>query len=74
MLRLEQGGVPGPAQEVHGGSGYWSHDSVVQVMALREGAARLHVRWPGGAMATNDVPVAAREVSVGAGGKLTVVR
>ena len=74
MLRLEQGGVPGPAQEVHGGGGYWSHDSVVQVMALREGAARLHVRWPGGAMTTNDVPVAAREVSVGVGGKLTVVR
>jgi len=75
VLRVEQGGVMGPAQEIHGGSGYWSHDSVTQVMALREGPARLHVRWPGRASrTTNDIPASAREVMVEPGGKLNVVR
>ena len=74
VLRVEQGGVPGPASEVHAGSGYWSHDSVMQVMALRDGPGRLMVRWPGRGATTNDIPSGAREVLVEAGGKLSVVR
>lgn len=74
VLWLEQGGVRGPASEVHAGSGYWSHDSVMQVMAWRDGPGRLMVRWPGRGATTNDIPSGAREVLVEAGGKLSVVR
>lgn len=74
VLWLEQDGVRGPASEVHAGSGYWSHDSVTQVMARRDGAERLIVRWPGRGATTNDIPSAAHEVLVEAGGKMSVVR
>ena len=74
VLRLEQGGALGPAYEIHAGSGYWSHDSVVQVMAWRAGPGRLFVHWPGRGATTNAIPPGAREVLVEAGGKLSVVR
>ena len=32
-IRLTSVGNPGPAREVHAGSGFWSQDSAVQVMA-----------------------------------------
>jgi hypothetical protein len=73
-LRLRSGAVSGPAREIHAGSGYWSQDSAVQVLALPEGPAKLWIRWPGG-MGTNEVevPVGAREIRVEPSGKLMVV-
>jgi hypothetical protein len=38
----------GPAREVHSGSGYWSQNSMIQVMGLRENPKGVWVRWPGG--------------------------
>ncbi|MFQ5638371.1 MAG: FG-GAP-like repeat-containing protein [bacterium] len=54
----------GPAREVHLGSGYWSQDSMVQVMGLRERVKGVWVRWPGGK--TTNVPLTegATEVSI----------
>ena len=49
VLRIDNG----PAREVHAGSGYWSHDSVVQVM---KPGAQLTVRWPGGKTTTTKIP------------------
>ena len=70
-MRLGVGGKWGPAREVHGGSGYWSQDSAVQVMNLSGAAAtQIQVRWPGGKQTTNDVPVAAREIRVTADGQM----
>ena len=37
----------GPAREVHAGSGYWSQDSAVQVLALPSTPTRIQIRWPG---------------------------
>jgi hypothetical protein len=74
VLRLEHNGQPGPARAIHAGSGYWSHDSAVTVLALREGPAKLHIRWPKGPAATVAVPAGAREVAVVPSGDLTVVR
>ncbi|HKQ40774.1 MAG TPA: VCBS repeat-containing protein [Verrucomicrobiae bacterium] len=56
VLRIDNG----PAREVHGGSGYWSHDSAVQVM---KSGAQLTVQWPGGKMTTTKIPEGAREIS-----------
>lgn len=59
VLRIDNG----PAREVHAGSGYWSHDSQVQVMKT---GAQLTVRWPGGKTTTTKIPQGAREITVDA--------
>jgi hypothetical protein len=47
---------------VHGGSGYWSQDSLVQVLSAQAVPTQLWVRWPGGKTATYDLPKQARAV------------
>jgi hypothetical protein len=74
VLRLVCGGQMGPAREIHAGSGYWSQDSAVQVMAVRQTPAQIRVRWPGGKVVTADVPAGAREISVDSDGKITAQR
>jgi hypothetical protein len=64
VIRLDFGNRMGPAREVHGGSGYWSQDAAVQVMASSEPPSKVWVRWPGGKITTAGVPNAAREVTV----------
>lgn len=58
----------GPAREIHAGSGYWSQDSAVAVMALSSQPStvnqQLWVRWPGGQVSTIEVPVNATQISV----------
>jgi hypothetical protein len=71
-LRLEFGGRLGAAREIHGGSGYWSQDSVVQVMGCPESPTQIWVRWPGGKTTTSGIPAGAREITVDTDGKLTV--
>ncbi|HUD47004.1 MAG TPA: VCBS repeat-containing protein [Candidatus Baltobacteraceae bacterium] len=73
-MRLVLGTRMGPAREIHGGSGYWSQDSVVQVMACPEIRTQIWIRWPGGKTTTGAVPAGAREITVDAEGKVTVVR
>lgn len=63
VLRLQTAGKLGPAREVHGGSGYWSQDSVVQVMSAAEEPTRLFVRWPGGKTNIFELPKGARAVT-----------
>ena len=47
VVRLKFGDRFGPAREIHGGSGYWSEDSAVQVMSGPGGPTQIWVRWPG---------------------------
>jgi enediyne biosynthesis protein E4 len=63
-MRLISGAVSGPAREIHAGSGYWSQDAAVQVLAAPVAPTALHIRWPGGACATNAITVGTREISV----------
>jgi hypothetical protein len=62
MIRLKFGARFGPAREIHGGSGYWSEDSPVQVLATPETPTELWVRWPGGRVTTTPVPSGATEI------------
>ena len=68
MVRLEygQGGErKGPARELHGGSGYWSQDSLVVVLGKgEEEPSGVWVRWPGGRVTRGEVPAGAKEVEV----------
>jgi hypothetical protein len=70
VMRVVSGGQTGPVREVHAGSGYWSQDSAVQVLASPQAATQLQVRWPGGKATTTDLPRAAREVTIDVAGKL----
>jgi enediyne biosynthesis protein E4 len=69
-LRLKCGGQPGPAREIHGGSGYWSQDSVIQVLATPAPPTQLWIRWPGGLERTYDVPAGAQAIQAGIDGQL----
>ena len=73
-LRLVFSGRMGAAREIHGGSGYWSQDSVVQVMGCPETPTQLWVRWPGGKTTTGDIPAQAREITMDTEGNVTVNR
>ena len=48
QLRIVAGTARGPVREVRAGSGYWSMDGAVTVLAMPPGASALWVRWPGG--------------------------
>ena len=69
-LWLVAGGKSGPARAIHAGSGYWSADSVVQVLGSSQLPNQLWVRWPGGKVVTTDLPKGLREVTVDVAGKI----
>jgi hypothetical protein len=74
VVRLGNGETWGPAREIHAGSGYWSQDSAVQILAPpRSPAARIQVRWPGGRVTTASIPAGARTLGIGADGTVEVL-
>ena len=73
-MRLVFGSRMGAAREIHGGSGYWSQDSVVQVLGFPEPPPQIWVRWPGGKTTTSPIPAGAKEIVVDTDGKVTVNR
>jgi enediyne biosynthesis protein E4 len=64
VLRLRHGSGYGPAREVHGGSGYWSQDSPVQVLGFGQTPTELSVRWPGGKVSNVPITAEMRDVTV----------
>ncbi|HUS34680.1 MAG TPA: VCBS repeat-containing protein [Verrucomicrobiae bacterium] len=72
-MRLSFGKRSGPIREIHAGSGYWSQDSAVQVLALPEPATHISVRWPGGKLTSSDIPQAAKEITVDENGSVQSV-
>jgi hypothetical protein len=61
---LSFGSRNGPAREIHGGSGYWSQDSLTPVVGTPEPPTAVNVRWPGGRITTTEVAAGATEVRV----------
>jgi enediyne biosynthesis protein E4 len=74
VVRLQFGQALGPAREIHGGSGYWSQESVAPVLATPTVPTGVWVRWPGGRVVTNQLPRDAREVEVRTDGFIRLVR
>jgi hypothetical protein len=64
QVRLLFGSRLGPAREIHAGSGYWSQDSPVLVLALSQPASGIRVRWPGGKVTTTSISGDIRTASV----------
>jgi len=69
VLRLQFKDRLGPAREIHAGSGYWSQDSLVQVLATPAKPETLWVRWPGGRVSTTPIPPNTSELRVDTEGK-----
>ena len=57
QMRVVSGGARGPVREVHAGSGYWSMDAAVTVLARPRDATAVWVRWADGTEQT--VPLSA---------------
>lgn len=74
QLRLRFGQRYGATREVHAGSGYWSQDSDVVVLAKPAEPSHLWVRWPGGKVTETPLVTGAREVAVDTHGQLRVIR
>jgi hypothetical protein len=74
QMRIKKSGHVGPVREVHGGGGYWSQDSPVQVLAGADSPAEIWLRWPGGKSFTVKVPEGSTEVQVSINGEITRLR
>lgn len=74
QMRLKNGEHLGPVREVHGGGGYLSQDSPVQVLGGAESPAQVWVRWPGGKSSIADVPSGAAAIEIGIDGMVTQVK
>jgi enediyne biosynthesis protein E4 len=74
VVRLKCGERWGPARELHGGGGYWSQDSLVEVLGTPAAPSEILVRWAGGKTITNAVPAQAHEIQVSFDGNLKVIR
>ena len=64
QLRVVAGSARGPVREVHAGSGYWSMDGAVTVLALPASAMAVWVRWPGGREETIPLVAGQREIRI----------
>lgn len=74
VIWMEGPGGRSAAREIHAGSGYWSQDGAVQVLAKPLGMGKLSVRWPGGNVTVSAVPEGALECAVDSAGNLKVLR
>jgi hypothetical protein len=70
VIRLKFGAAFGPARELHGGSGYWSQDSAVEVMATPQPPSEVWVRWPGGKVTMTRISGITQNLSVNYEGNL----
>jgi hypothetical protein len=74
IVRLEFDQHRGPAHEVHAGSGYWSEDSAVVLLAVPEVPRQIDVLWPGGKRVRAEVAASSREITLHYGGGAKLVR
>jgi hypothetical protein len=63
-LRLRCHESWGPRRDLQAGSGYWSQDGALALLATPAPPTELEVRWPGRSAVTYPVPAGARLVSV----------
>jgi hypothetical protein len=64
VIRVVFDEKPGPAREIHAGSGYWSQDSAVQVLGTPRPPTRVLVRWPGGKVTNRDLTLGLTEIDI----------
>jgi hypothetical protein len=73
-LRLGFGDRLGPVREIQAGSGYWSQNSHVSVLATPTVPSVVWVRWPGGKTTTSPLPAGATAIAIDPGGAVQRLR
>jgi hypothetical protein len=73
-MRLLFGDKQGPLREIHAGSGYWSQDGAIQILATPEPPKQIWIRWPGGKTIMSDIPANANFIEIRSTGSLRVIR
>ena len=63
-LRLKWGNQYGPIRAIQIGSGYWSQESLVQIMSAPVAPSAIWVRWPGGRVSETLLQPNQREITV----------
>lgn len=74
VVRARNSNSAGPAKELHCGSGYWSQDSAVLVMAVPDGSSEIVIRWPGGRETRSPVESKFREIEIDQNGAVQVLK
>ncbi|MBI2950125.1 MAG: CRTAC1 family protein, partial [Verrucomicrobia bacterium] len=74
QVRLRFGERYGAMREIQAGSGYWSQNSSIVILAKPAEPSHLWVRWPGSKVTETILPSGATEVSVDPQGQLRVMR
>ena len=65
QIRLQYaGGKLGPVRNIAAGSGYWSQDSLIQILGQSGAPESLRIRWPGGKEQTAAIKPNSREIRV----------
>jgi hypothetical protein len=64
VLKLRGSGGWGAAREIHAGSGYWSQNGTVAVLAIPGNPEEIQVRWPGGRTSSYPIPAEAKEIRI----------
>ncbi len=74
VIRLQFEDAFGPAREIHAGSGYWSQDSLIQVLGYATRPSAVWVRWSGGKTTSTSVPAGVQSLSIDAEGMVVESR
>ncbi len=69
-IRIKYTNHYGPAREIHAGSGYWSQDSMIQVLGLQEEVKGIWVRWPGGKITETKILNIVNEITLNPEGRI----
>ena len=70
-IRLLAPAQSSPVKEIQAGSGYWSHNSAVQVFGQPDHFSEISIQWPGGKETRTPLPPKARSVVIAMDGKTT---
>ncbi|MCH8125270.1 ASPIC/UnbV domain-containing protein [candidate division KSB1 bacterium] len=69
-IRIKFANHYGPAREIHAGSGYWSQDSMIQVLGLQEEVKGIWIRWPGGIITETKIVKISNEITINSEGRI----
>jgi enediyne biosynthesis protein E4 len=61
-----------PVKEIQAGSGYWSHNSPVQIFGRASQYSEIRIQWPGGKETRVPVPPKAKSIVIAFDGKVSV--
>jgi hypothetical protein len=69
QVRLLFGSRMGPIREIRAGSGYWSQDSAICILAMPQPPSSIWVRWPGGKVTTTPISGDLNSIRLGLDGR-----